>query len=503
MHLEDFIVMLVPLLAFGFCWWRASALTEQRTSRNSRLLARKLTPLIAINICIAAAVTLIGVIACFDEFVRYGEIVELRFCGVLVAGVLLALATIPLFKMQASLRKMNEFEVDLPALGIVAVSDGFKITLWGIFTAVGLFLGVLLGFGVFIVFIVLMGLIPMLFWQRGRTREGQFLWLLALSVRNNHDLAEEVENHAATWRGSYNLKLRQLVVYLRAGRPLGVALDQVPELLPHWIIASIKIGEETGTLGDTLNECAVAQLNWAKERFRSGSVASLLIYTASYPLVLLAPVSFIMYYIVPKFKSIFAGFGMELPSSLRMLIHLSDVAVNYCILIVPSIFIGTVILLRLDHTGWRNVRSNLLRRFYPRYDAAPVLRHLARGIDRGSTLPDGLLAIAKSYHRPSIAESMAQVYVDTESGGDCWDSLRGRGFLSRQDVSLIEAAQRNSNLPWALREIAEIRERRYLYRVDTVAQLIRPAIVLSLGLLVGWICVALFFPVIALMNGLS
>ena len=172
-------------------------------------------------------------------------------------------------------------------------------------------------------------------------------------------------------------------------------------------------------------------------------------------------------------------------------------------LIAPFVFLGTLVLLRFDHSGWRNVRTSLFRRFYLRYDAAPIMRHLARMIERGKTLPDSLLAIANSYHRPTVGETLAEVYVDTESGGDCWKSLLRRGVLSHRDLALIEAAQRVNNLPWALREIADVREKRYVFRVDMLVQFLRPIPIIAVGLLVAWVCIAMFMPVIKLVNDLS
>ena len=70
-------------------------------------------------------------------------------------------------------------------------------------------------------------------------------------------------------------------------------------------------------------------------------------------------------------------------------------------------------------------------------------------------------------------------------------------------LALIEAAQRVGNLPWALREIADVREKRYIFRVDTLVQLFRPVPIIAIGLFVGWVCVAMFMPVVKLVNDLS
>tara|TARA_R110002072_G_scaffold303099_1_gene493377 strand:+ start:63944 stop:65464 length:1521 start_codon:yes stop_codon:yes gene_type:complete len=495
-------IILVPVLVSGFCWWRATLIPEQRTPHNTRFLARKVTPLIVINVGIAICCTLVGLVMTVATDGDHRVI----FAFYTVFGIALSLATRPLFRIRTSLRTVTDDD-DYSVPNVPRpVSESFGITLWWTVAILVSAFAMLMSFGLFLVSAFFFGLIPLLLWQRRRGREGQFLWLLALSVRNNHDLAQEVDDHAATWSGSYAARLRQLAVYLKAGRPLGVALERVPGLLPCWVIASIKIGDETGTLSEVLNECATTQLNWMKERFRTGAVGSLLIYLACYPWVIIGPIAFMTYFIVPKMKYIFEGFGAEMPGITEGFLSFSDHVVRYFYLYVPLMgvsFIGVLGLLRFDHSGWRNVRTRLFRKFYTRYDSSPIMRHLARMIEKGKTLPDSLLAIANSYHRPTVAESIAEVYVDTESGGDCWKALLKQGFLSRRDLALIEAAQRVGNLPWALREIADVREKRFIFRVDTLVQLFRPVPIIAVGLFVGWVCIAMFMPVVKLVNDLS
>lgn len=511
MQIEQIIaligIVLVPLMVSGFCWWRAHSIRDQRTPQNTRLLARKITPLIVVSLGTGILCTAIGSIGCLAVMIGSDEFAWLVFWGIYaVSGVGLSLVAIPLFRIRAALRAVDEDDDYSRLSDDELVIEPPAISLGTIVFAVACVLALLtvfLGIGFFILSTLFFGLIPLLFWQRRRAREGQFLWLLALSVRSGHDLAQEVQDHAATWKGSYAVRLKQLAVYLKAGRPLGVALERVPGLLPRWVVASIRIGDESGTLSEVLNECATTQLNWMKERFRTGSIGSLLIYLACYPWVILAPVSFMTYYIVPKFKAIFDGFGAELPGITETFIRSCDIWLVWMWLAAPMMFLGTLLLLRFDHTGWRNLRWKVFRAFYPRYDASSIMRHLARMIEKGRTLPDSLLAIANAYHRPTVASSVAEVYVETESGGDCWTSLLKRGFLSRRDLALIEAAQRSGNLSWALREIADVREKRYLFRVDTLVQLFRPVPIIAVGLLVAWVCIAMFLPVIKLVNDLT
>jgi type II secretory pathway component PulF len=505
---EDFIflitIVLVPLLVCGFCRYRATELQHLKTAHNARLLARRVSRLIVVNLGMSIVCTLFGLVMSIGLLTHGDQDIGVVIMPLYtVLGLFLSLSTKPLFRIRTSLRaEPDDDDYAVPTVP-QPLSRAFGITVWSILGVTVSILTLFVGLGLFFLSVLFFALIPLLFWQSRRAREGQLLWLLALSVRNSHDLAQEVQDHASTWTGAYAVRLRQLAVYLKAGRPLGLALERVPGLLPLWVVASIKIGEETGSLSEVLNECATAELSWMKNRFRTGSIGSLLIYLACYPWVILGPVTFIMYYIVPKFKAIFQGFGTELPRATENFIYLYDNGLPLILLMAPVSLVGVIVLLRFDHAGWRNVRIRLFRKFYPRYDMAPIMRHLARTIEKGKTLPDGLLAIANSYHRPTVADSVAQVYVEAESGGDCWKSLLERGYLSRRDLTLIEAAKRSGNLPWAIREIADVREKNYIFRIDTFVQFFRPVPILAIGLLVGWICIAMFMPVVKLVNDLS
>ena len=68
---------------------------------------------------------------------------------------------------------------------------------------------------------------------------------------------------------------------------------------------------------------------------------------------------------------------------------------------------------------------------------------------------------------------------------------------------MLQAAQRVGNLPWALTEMADSVRRRLAYRVQAAVQLLFPPIVILMGLAVTFIVVALFLPLIALIQRLA
>ena len=137
------------------------------------------------------------------------------------------------------------------------------------------------------------------------------------------------------------------------------------------------------------------------------------------------------------------------------------------------------------------------------FDASSVLRQLARTVERQQPLSQGLLSLANCHYRPSTQEAMASIYVDVESGDDVWSLLHHGGFINRRDLAVIHTAERVGNLPWAIRAVANLRDRRLQHRLDILMQFLRPALVLFLGAAVGFVCIAMFSPLSKLLDDLS
>ena len=93
--------------------------------------------------------------------------------------------------------------------------------------------------------------------------------------------------------------------------------------------------------------------------------------------------------------------------------------------------------------------------------------------------------------------------TDVTLGGDWCESLRNHGLIRQPEFAILQAAQRVGNLPWALKEMADSVRRRLGYRIQAVVQMLFPPIVVLMGLVVMFIVVALFLPVIALIMKLA
>ncbi len=534
----------LPFLLVAFCFWRMVRNIAERNLMTARDRARAVSIYAAIVGLVAAGYVLGGLGLIAATMARHGfeaEILGGAASG--LVGVLVALSTIPAFVVIGQLNRLDSDTQDQLEIEIDSSTGWLELFGWLSVFVAALVTAVMLGFALIPFAMVILLAVPTVVWYQRRNQEAQLLWLLALAIRQNRDLGQEVVAQAKGWPGFYGKRLRELAAHLQAGRSLATSLilcrpDPIPlsrwflgavfclftfgfgliivflllvfrrqGIVPAWCLTSIRTAEENGTLDVALAECATQHLTWLKDRFRAGSLSGMIFYLCGYLFAVSLIVAFLLYAIVPKFKRIFEGFGVELPELTKHMIAFADLMVMLfsgpLLVVVPAMPLAMLLMLLADHQGWRNLRLRVFAPIYRRFDSSEILRHLSYTIERQQPLTEGLLAIANNHHRPVIAENFAEIVSRVESGTRCWTLLRAWGFINKRDLAVLESAERSGNLPWALREVARSRERKLQYRLDVLLIMLRPVCIVAMGILVGFIATSMFLPIVKLLNDLS
>lgn len=334
-------------------------------------------------------------------------------------------------------------------------------------------------------------------------RQNSLLWVLTIATEQGRPLGPMLlalaeDEQAYHWKA----RLNELVNHLNGGMSLPDALERVPGLLPPNVVLAIRVGAETGALAEMLREVS-KDFSLRHEDDLDSQWTITVAYLVGLFLALTAVVSFLMYFIIPKFKKIFEDFGTELPQLTQWVIKVSDEVVRWS----PLIVVGGLAL-----TGWvewrsrRGTPSAVFRwLFYShaRGQAPVVLRILGVVIQAGRPLVGALSTMARHHQSPTVRNHLLFIRNEVERGDEAFQLLFETGFLRRSETRILEAAGRAGNLPWALEELSGRIERDVNYRMALLMEIIRPAFLFTVAVCVGIFAIGMFLPLVKLINDLS
>jgi type II secretory pathway component PulF len=218
----------------------------------------------------------------------------------------------------------------------------------------------------------------------------------------------------------------------------------------------------------------------------------------------LTVISFLMFYIIPKFRVIFQDFETEFPPATTLLVEASDFVADYAFLFLPFLMVLMIIAVVSLFAGMANVEHLAwLGRYFPRLRAPDILRSLSVVIQAGRPVSSAMTSLVTHHPHNSIRRRLAFVESDVLAGGDVWDSLAKYKLVRRAEAAILASAQRAGNLPWALRNTADNIERKIRHRFLVIVEFFSPAAMLALGCIVGLIVLAIFMPLIKLIGDLA
>jgi type II secretory pathway component PulF len=296
--------------------------------------------------------------------------------------------------------------------------------------------------------------------------------------------------------------LRSLAAELERGRSLSDCLASAPRL-PPYVAGLIRAAQGSGDIGLTL-AAWTANRRSARQYWRA-TLAAL-----AYPgiAVAMAIAVFLLFglLIIPIFRTLYAEFGLKLPMPTIYLFRTAEFAmVAFPLLALFAVSISIGARLFGGRAGWSFLIANLplIGSAWHWTGVAEMLRCLELLVERHVPLPAALRLTAAGLRDAYVSQQCSRLATSIEEGRSLTMALVGLRTLPLSIVPLVRCGEQQEQLAPSLRSAAEMLENRLKVRTHVVAQIVPPLVFVFVGVCFASAIIALYLPMISLIQGLS
>lgn len=300
--------------------------------------------------------------------------------------------------------------------------------------------------------------------------------------------------------------MTDLAAVIRSGGTLSEAMARQPRVFDRLYVNMIKAGEAGGMLDAVLERLARFQEKSIQLR---GKITAAMVYPVIVLAVAVGILAGLLVFVVPKFKQIFADLlkGAPLPPLTQAVLAASEV-VKHHYLVTLACAISLVIgyrLLRRTPAGAKWLASGMIRLplFGELFLKAVIVRFgrtLGTLLSSGVPILSALLITRDTCGNVRIAGAIAGVHDRVKEGAPVARPLEEAGVFPPMVTSMVEVGEHTGQLPEMLGKVADIYEEEVDNAVAGLSSLIEPVLILFLALVVGTIVIALFLPIIRIVQ---
>jgi type IV pilus assembly protein PilC len=294
---------------------------------------------------------------------------------------------------------------------------------------------------------------------------------------------------------------------VESGASLSEAFAKHPKCFDRLYVNMVKAGEAGGAL-----EVILQRLADFKEKSQSlkRKITGAMVYPVVVILVAVAILTFIMLYIIPKFEKIFKDFNMKLPWITTKLMDTSRWFGKYWYVVplVPLCLWLLLKLIRLSKIGayaldrfklWMPVMGVIIEKTI----VARTTRTLGTLVASGVPILEAL-SITRETCTNAVFERMYQrVYESIREGDTIAQPLKESRLVDDMVVNMVDVGEETGDLDTMLYKVADVYDEEVDVLVEGLISLLEPLMIVVLGLIIGTIVIALFMPLIKLLEGLS
>ena len=341
--------------------------------------------------------------------------------------------------------------------------------------------------------------------RRGRRRRitlrdvSQFTYQLSVLIEARIPIAEGLKSIASEESNSaLAAMIEDIAAGISTGGSITSAMSAYRDVLGDVYVETINAAEKSGNLVRILAHLAEMLDREVETRtsLRSALMYPICVFTA-----LVAAVTFLMIFVVPRFIVMFESRGVELPLPTRIVIGISHGITSYWWILAGGAVVALVLLRRIASTAHGSLLLDRIVHRVPvvcRVLQAAALARFAHvfglSISSGLSLMDCLEMGGRAAGRPLLLADARRLACQVSEGGRLGEVLQQCPYITGFARRLISAGEQSAELPNMCRIIARHYDREVASLTRNMATLIEPIVVVALAAMVLGLALAIFLP---------
>ena len=303
-----------------------------------------------------------------------------------------------------------------------------------------------------------------------------------------------------------NPSLRKLLVEVKgdveSGEDFSKALAKHPKHFDQTFIAMIKASEQTGTMGEMLEQAA-ANMVYKLETRRK--VRGALAYPGAMLVISFAVTIFLLTYVLPKFAPLFARKNIDLPATTVMLMDLSKLLLDHWVAwIIGAVLLtgGLVVWCRMGQgrvaMDWLKINSPVIGPMLRKVAISRSIRTLGTMLRGGVPLLDALEISAEVSGNHFFQQAWLRAVTDITQGKRIREALATSKLFPATLLQMIACGEETGTLDDVLGKVSKHYDAEVDSSLKVATRLLEPAMITAMGAVVGCIAYSLLLPVFQL-----
>ncbi len=305
--------------------------------------------------------------------------------------------------------------------------------------------------------------------------------------------------HKRTENPGFRSTLESVIHDIKGGLALSDAMARHPAYFSPLYTSTVRAGEKSGALVDVLKRFITYQK-------RMIAVLNKLKMSLAYPIflviALIAVLLLFFLYIIPNFTQMYSDQAGSLPFLTTMLVAFTSALTRYA----PFLFIGLlgagagISLWQKTDKGKETIdglklKIPLVRSLMMQYLLAQITRTLATVLRGGIPLVQALDTTAGVISNRVMARQLTEARALVTEGVSLADAFERTKLAPDMTVRMIEVGESSGDLPQMLEDVADFYDQEVENRLSVLTTMIEPVLMLTMGLVMAVIVVALYLPI--------